>query len=86
MYFGHSGVAEYFEAVSLSSLTAVRFDWQQVRFITPSVINAGGLAFFSMEVDGKEIIWRFGISWVLVKSDNGWRITAHHASRRELET
>ena len=86
MYVGRSGVAGYFEVAPLSALTTVRFDWQAVRFITQSVINAGGLAYFGMDLDGEAITWRFGISWMLVKSGAHWQIAAHHASRREFPT
>lgn len=84
LFFGHAGVADYFGAVSLTSLTSVHFDWQQVRFIAPSVINAGGVTYFGMEIEGAPATWRFGISWVLVRLDTSWRIAAHHASPREL--
>ena len=84
MYSGRSGVAEYFEAASLAALKSVRFDWLDVRFITSSVINAGGLAYFGMELDGEPVSWRFGISWVLVRAGDRWQIASHHASRREL--
>lgn len=83
MYSGRSGVAEYFAVAALTALKSVRFDWLDVRFITPSVINAGGLAYFGMEMDGQAISWRFGISWVLVRSGAHWQIAAHHASPRE---
>lgn len=84
MFAGRSGVAQYFRTASLSSLKSVRFDWQQVTFIAPTVISAGGLVFFGMEVDRELLSWRFGIVWVLVRSDEGWKIAAHHASPREL--
>ena len=84
MYTGRSGVAEYFEVAPLTALKTVRFDWQAISFVTPSVINAGGLAYFGMEQEGEPISWRFGISWMLVKSEGRWLIAAHHASRREL--
>lgn len=86
MYTGRSGVAEYFEVAPLTALKTVRFDWQAVSFVTPSVINAGGLAYFGMELDGQPITWRFGISWMLVRSGARWLIAAHHASRRETPT
>ena len=85
LYFGSAGVAAYFQAVSLSSLESVRFDWQEATFIAPSVINAGGLVHFGMELDRLPISWRFGISWVLVGLGGKWKIAAHHASRRELQ-
>lgn len=84
MFFGHTGVAEYFRAISLTSLKAVEFAWQQARYIAPSVISAGGLVYFGMDVEGTPVSWRFGINWVLVKSEHGWKIAAHHASPREL--
>ena len=85
MYFGLSGVAEYFRVTSLTSLKSVRFDWQEARFIAPSVINAGGLVHFGMEIESVPISWRFGMSWTLVRSGANWKIAAHHASRRELQ-
>lgn len=84
IFLGHAGVAEYFQTVSLASLKSVHFDWQQAIFITPSVINAGGLVYFGMEIDGEPASWRFGISWVLSNTGAGWKISAHHASPREL--
>lgn len=84
MFHGHAGVAEYFQTVSLASLKSVRFAWQQAMFITPSVINAGGLVYFGMEVDGEPTDLRFGISWVLSNTAAGWKISAHHASLRKL--
>ena len=84
MFIGHAGIAEYFETISLALLKSVRFDWQQAMFITPSVINAGGLVYFGMEIEGKPTNWRFGISWVLFNTAAGWKISAHHASPREL--
>lgn len=86
MYSGRNGVAEYFEAAPLTALKSVRFDWLDVSFISPSVINAGGLAYFGMELEAGPASWRFGVSWVLFKSSAGWQIASHHASRRELPT
>lgn len=83
MYSGRRGVAEYFEVAPLTALKSVRFDWLEARFIAPSVINAGGLVYFGMELEGEAINWRFGMSWVLVKSETRWQIASHHASRRE---
>ena len=86
MYIGQRGVAEYFELAPLSSLKTVSFDWREFRVITPSVISAGGLAYFGLELEGEPVRWRFGISWVLVGSNAKWQIASHHASRRELST
>ena len=84
MYSGRAGVTEYFETASLSTLTSVRFDWQQVTRPGPAIINAGGFVYFGATPEGEVVCWRFGISWVLVKHGAGWQIASHHASRREL--
>lgn len=84
IYSGRRGVAEYFQVAPLTALKSVRFDWLEARFIAPTVINAGGLVYFGMELEGETIEWRFGISWVLVKSEARWQIASHHASRRDL--
>ena len=84
MYSGRRGVTEYFETASLSTLTSIRFDWQQVTPLRPAIINAGGFVYFGATLEGEDACWRFGISWVLVKHGAGWQIASHHASRREL--
>jgi uncharacterized protein (TIGR02246 family) len=83
MFLGREGVRKYLSSVSMSAARAVTFFDRQVRVLTPDVFTTSSLVFFDLELEGKMVRWRFGITWTVIRREGDWKIALHHASPRE---
>lgn len=83
MFVGRQGVADYFASVPLDAAREIAFFGREVRPLGEHAIASASCVFFDLELEGRPVRWRFGISWTLVRQGNRWVIASHHASPRE---
>lgn len=83
MFIGREGIRDYLTQANMSAARGVKFFNRQVRVLTPDVFTTSSFVFFDLELEGKPVRWRFGITWTVIRRDGDWKIALHHASPRE---
>jgi len=83
MYIGHDGIRQYLSRVTLGGARTITFQNRRVQVLAQNVFTTTSYVLFDVEVDGKSVRLRYGISWAVVEKGEEWKIAQHHASPRE---
>ena len=84
MYCGHSEISEYFAEVPKGYLRDTVFTNRRIVRLKSDVILSAAYVTFHVNNAGRAEERLFRITFVLVRTPDGWKIAQHHASPREF--
>jgi len=83
MYCGHSEISEYFAHVPKGYMREAIFSDRRVVRLNDDVIISAAYVTFRLDNAGLAEERLFRITFVVVRTPDGWKIAQHHASPRQ---
>jgi ketosteroid isomerase-like protein len=85
MFVGHREIARYFADIQPGFVTEATFSNRAVSRLSDDIIISGAYVTFRLSRPEGPVDVPFRITFTIVKTKDGWRISQHHASPRVHE-